>query len=51
MGNVTRRLCLASAAAIFVAGCGTSSLQVNPPPGKQQVTLHVKEMGSRLKLM
>ena len=52
MCNVTRRFLLTSLAAIVVAGCGTSSPKVgSPPPGKQQVTLHVRGMGQQLKLM
>jgi hypothetical protein len=50
MGNVARRLCLASLAAMVVVGCGTSKTDVRPPPGQQQVTLHVAGMGERLKL-
>jgi hypothetical protein len=51
MCNLTRRLCLASLATIVVAGCGDSITRVWPPPGKRKVTLHVKEMSARLKLM
>jgi hypothetical protein len=56
MVRVTRGYRLASLAAIVVAGCGTSSTDVRPktelppPPGQQQVTLRVPEMGQRLKL-
>jgi hypothetical protein len=51
MCDVARRFCLAGLTALFVAGCGTSRPQMGAPPGKQQVTLHVKEMSQRLKLM
>jgi hypothetical protein len=51
MCNLRRRFLLTSLAAIVVAGCGTASPEVGPPPGKQQVTLYIKGMGERLKLM
>ena len=50
MPSVTRRFGLASLAAIVVVGCGTSKTDAPPPPGQQQVTLHVPEMGERLGL-
>ena len=46
--NRARACAAAALAALFVAGCGTHDAGV--PPRKQQVTIHVKEMGWRLKL-
>jgi hypothetical protein len=46
--NRTRACAAAALAALLFAGCGTND--AGPPPRKQQVTIHVKEMGWRLKL-
>jgi hypothetical protein len=49
--HVTRRCLLVSLLALWVAGCGASQPSSDSPPGAQHVTLYVKEMSARLKLM